>query len=182
MAVPTLTAIPCEIVAGDTTIVSLSEGDYPATLWTLDLVLSRNGSAVKAFRSEADGTAHVVTFSGALTAAIAPGPCQVFRCYTEIATNQRVTVAGAPITMRPNPTTAMVETEKQASLRLATAELNRLASTPGMVGFNQTQVVGRDIEKQKKIVDRLQSEVWAEMRAMGLDAPGGARTIVSVFR
>lgn len=71
---PTLTAIPTQIQAGDSYDITLSLPSYPAPTWTLSLAIA--GPSVDAWTSTASGTAHLLTLSSTDTAALPAGPYQ----------------------------------------------------------------------------------------------------------
>lgn len=71
---PTLSAIPSTIQAGDSYVITLSLSDYPAPTWALSFSLA--GVSVLSVSSVASGTSHVLTVSDATTAGLGAGQYQ----------------------------------------------------------------------------------------------------------
>jgi len=69
--VPTLTAVPQTITAGDSYAITLSLSDYPAPTWALSFALA--GADVLTVTSTAAGTAHLLTLTALQTAALGAG-------------------------------------------------------------------------------------------------------------
>jgi hypothetical protein len=70
--VPTLTAVPDTITAGDSYAITLSLSDYPATAgWSLSYALA--GAAVLTVTSTASGATHLLTLTAAQTASLGAG-------------------------------------------------------------------------------------------------------------
>lgn len=72
--VPTLTAVPTTITAGDSYAITLSLTEYPAPTWTASLALA--GAATLAVTSTASGTSHALTLTAAQTATLSAGAYQ----------------------------------------------------------------------------------------------------------
>ena len=69
---PTLTAVPDTITAGDSYAITLSLSDYPATAgWSLSYALA--GAAVLTVTSTASGANHLLTLTAAQTATLGDG-------------------------------------------------------------------------------------------------------------
>lgn len=69
---PTLTAVPDTITAGDSYAITLSLSDYPATAgWSLSYALA--GAAVLTVTSTASGANHLLTLTAAQTASLGAG-------------------------------------------------------------------------------------------------------------
>ena len=70
---PTLTALPTTITAGDSYSITLTLADYPATVgWSLSYALA--GASVLSVTSTASGVSHVLTLSAVQTALLDAGP------------------------------------------------------------------------------------------------------------
>lgn len=70
---PTLTAVPTTITAGDSYTITLTLADYPATAgWSLSYALA--GASVLSVTSTASGASHVLTLSAVQTATLTAGP------------------------------------------------------------------------------------------------------------
>ncbi len=178
MPVATLTAIPSRIVAGNTLILRLGFSDFSAVTWTGDLILSRNGSALKIFRATASGTEFLWTLAPADTISLPPGAAVASFKFTEIATSQVDSLSGASILIAPNPAGTLAETEKQAALRTAKLALKKIAdSAAGMTGIMNTQTVLRALNIQRAEVDRLQNEVDIELSQMGIKSRTGLSSV-----
>ena len=68
-----LTAVPTQIIAGDSYTLTLTHSDYPASLgWALALVILGGGGRIEA-TSTASGDAHVIALSATTTANLAAG-------------------------------------------------------------------------------------------------------------
>lgn len=181
MPVETLTSVPAQITAGDTVILSLRYADFPVSTWNLDFVLSRNATALKTVRATVSGSAYLLTLHGADTAGIAPGFAQWTALVTEASSGQRTQAESGVITIKPNPSGQLAETDLQRRLREAQAEMDRIARSPSMVGLDKTQTVQRSLKDQRELVRELQAAVWREARGMGIEAPGAARAIHPEF-
>lgn len=95
--VPTLTALPTKLTAGDSYTITLSLADYPASAgWTLAYTLA--GEAVESFTSSASGDAHVLTLSAVATARLIEGQYQY---------RLRASRAGAVDTIATGPATVL---------------------------------------------------------------------------
>lgn len=68
---PTLTALPTTIQAGDSYAITLSLSAYPAPTWALSLAL--NGVSSLTVTSTASGTSHLLTLTNTATAALGAG-------------------------------------------------------------------------------------------------------------
>lgn len=181
MPVATQSRPPCQFTAGDTVIFSASFPEYPATLWTLDYILSRSGQNLATVRATASGADFLVTMDGTASN-LAPGPAQWLAAVTEIATSERKIACSGIVGILYNPTANLPATANQTMLAACNAALLTLTTTANYkVDFNGQMFERQRIGELMKIRDRLQVMVWDELRAMGVPQPGGARIIQQRF-
>ncbi len=110
-----------------------------------------------------------------------PGQCRIFYVLTDD-DGERCSLQGESIYIQANPLLGIAETPAMKSLGLAKAKLDTMLSGISASTIMGNQFVDRSIIQQKEMVDRLQNEVWIELRQMGVDAPGGAKQIQHIMR
>lgn len=181
MSVPVSNQPPSRFTAGDTLLFSVSGCQFPANMWTLDYVLSRSGKSLATVRASASGGDYAVSVS-ASTSNVLPGVANWCFVFTEIATGQRLVGGQGVVSIEANPAADLPQTPTQALLVACNAALLKLAQT----GNHKVDFQGQMFERQRigdlmRIRDRLQNQVNAELRSMGIQAPGGAIRIQNRF-
>jgi hypothetical protein len=181
MPVSTQTKPPCKFVAGDTVIFSVSGEGHPSSLWNLDYFISRNGTNLITKRAYADGNDFLVTLSGT-ESNIVPGAANWNIAVTEISSGERKFTCSGVISIEFNPATGITPTENMTLLAAANAALLKLASSGNYkVEFNEQMFERHRIKDLMNICDRLQVAVWAELRGMGIQQPGGSLRLQTRF-
>ena len=182
MPVTTQTSVPSQFTAGDTVIFSIGDIAYPATLWYCDFVLSRNGTNLATVRATANGSDFIVTLTGTVSNLV-PGPAAWFLAFTEISTGQRIFADAGILSIIYNAAASITPTPSMLLLAACNAALLQLATT----GNQKVDFQGQMFERHRigdlmAIRDRIQTLVWDELRAMGIQQPGGGKIIQNRFQ
>jgi hypothetical protein len=190
MAVATQSSIPSVIIAGDTVIFTVgSNALYPNTGWTLKFALNRDGKTLKSWAaaSATDGTlGFVVTLPATDTAKLPPGRANAALIYVETGSGQRQTDNCGPnvITITPDPTQSLSDSDAAKALQAANAAITQLAGDPYQsVNFNGQSYNGKNLKELMDARDRISITVAAELAEIGIGTRrGGYRIVQTRFR
>lgn len=175
------TAPPCSFTAGDTITFTASGSSYPATLWYMDYVVSRLGQNLFTQRATASGTDYSFTVSGT-TSNVTPGAANWALVATNISTGAREVACSGVVAVVFNPTADLPATDNQTLLSAINAAILALANNKNhKVDINGQMFERHNINELYKLRDRVQAQVWEELRDMGIQAPGGPKRIQTRF-
>lgn len=166
MPVETLSTFPDYFIAGDTVRVTLSDGDYPSSDWTLTVYF--RGAVLKNYAAEeGDNNAFDLVITASQTAELTPGSYQVTFAYQS--DDERKTEVFGNVEVLPNPTAATVKSIARQTLEAARAAMLVLVSGPNQtVSFNGQSFTRMNMKDLQDIIDRLQGVVDAEDSAIDL--------------
>jgi ABC-type transporter Mla MlaB component len=183
VSVPTNYSFPASLTAGDTAVIQLSFGDYPATAWTASLVLNQPGQSAVSVAGAASGNNFIFTVPVATTAAMAVGAWSWAARVTETATSQVATADGGAFTLLANYATTVTKSIAQQQLDAANAALLTLAATPNVsVSFNGQSFTRSSQGALLDIIARLEAKVAHEQAvAAGLRGDAPTRSIRPYF-
>lgn len=165
MAVEVQTEFPCQFASGDTVRVTISESEYPSSLWALSVRLV-SGLAAFTFAAPAGtGGAYDLAITAAQSATIAPGKYAVYYVFTEIAVpNDRVTLdccRSTTVLIDPavpgDPSVA-----RQTLTAMEAAFLLLGAGTTKEVNFNGQSFSYQNLKEFQDAINRQRTVVAAE--------------------
>lgn len=173
---PTLTAIPSEIQAGDSYAITLSLSDYPAPTWAVTFSLA--GAAVLSITSTASDTAHVLTLTAAQTATLGAG---TYRFRVRVSNGTSVeTVETGSLTVLPD-IGAMAEGEGVSWAEKTLAVVEAALSNTLADEMKMYMIAGRQVMTFSPAeLMRLRSQLRAEV-ALQRGRPAAGGTIQTVF-
>ena len=181
MPVATQTVPPSCFTAGDTLIFSVSGTEYPATAWTMTYTVSRLGQVLFTVTAAADGNDFLFTVPKATTA-ITPGPANWAIVATEISTTERKRVSAGVVSVIYDPTVNLALTTNQTLLAQCNTAIGLIAASGNRkVDINGQMFERNNLSELIKLRDRLQAAVNDELRAMGIQTPGGAIILQTRF-
>lgn len=183
MAVDTQSGVPCKFRSGDTVRFSYINSDHPASSWSAQFCLSRNGTAVSPVSATESGDEYIFTLSAATTAALSAGTYKWMIRYTETSSSEVETGEQGILDVLPNLATSQSASTAQALLTLCEAQLTALLAsgdTFASVSFNGQSYSKRDIGQLMAQRDRLRAEVISERRAAALAAGENDGTVFQV--
>lgn len=183
MPVATQSGVPSSFTAGDAVVFIVQDAQHPASLWTLDFVLTRDGKSLKTIRATASVDDFIVGLAGA-DSVIAPGRTQFVEIFTLIAEpTQRESGCSGWLTILPNPTGNLDLSKNQLALAACNEAILKLVARPNAsVNFVGQSYTSQNIDSLLKARDRLQVLVDNELNALGLSENGGFRIIRNRFR
>lgn len=170
------------LVAGDSVSWSFYDaGHLPADGWAASLVFNRDGSQILTKGATPSGNNWIIGLVSTDTQALAAGITQVFLVFTRA--TERVTEYAGTITIAPNPTGTMTPTPAMLALTGIKNTITTIVSNPeSSASFNGQTYTMQNLNDLFPIRDRLQAEVNAEFRTMGITVRGSSRTILFRFR
>lgn len=127
-AFATTIGIPATIIAGDAYTLSVTDTNYPASIWTTAAVLIfKYGTATPVtFTGSASGDAYVFTLTNSTSATLTAGANLV--CITYSDGTHRETSEWKSVTVLPNPASAAVATTAATILAALETALTTLAA------------------------------------------------------
>jgi len=161
MAPPVLTAMPTEFRAGETVEYELTLPDYPPGTHSLTVHLRGIGSADASVGEGA--SKYTVTFSAALTGALAPGVYQFSELITVTAGGKVVEVGAGVVSVLRNLATApagsaQTHAEKMVAI-LETAIQDLTSGKIQAYSIGGRTVTYNDLPELQKMLAKYQSEV-----------------------
>lgn len=182
MPITPSTGVPNSFTQGDTVSFIESFADYPSTDWSLKFCMVRNGLAITPIEASASGTDFAVIISADDSAKIVPGNYVYSEIVTNIATSERLTIKTGSLIVSPDPTASLEQSTNAKILAgLKSAMLSLSTGTNEKVNINGQEFTKKNLETLQKTIDRYQIIVDGELRELGLDNKGGARTLQTFF-
>lgn len=159
MPVPTLTCPPSRIESGNTVMFTDGFSQYPATLWTMEFVLSLDGNPTTVKATTASGTLFSVTIPSNLK----PGVYDFAEYVTEISSGQRTTARVGTIEVLTNLAVAASKSfAKQMVDGLEVAILKLATGTNLTVNFNGQSFTKKDGPRMREELTFWQAAVLRE--------------------
>lgn len=183
MALTALTYFPAAITSGDTTRLTLSFPDCPATTFTATLVLNTPGTAPITCAGSANGDAFNFTITAAQSATMAAGRWTWAARCTETASGDVTSGGDGDFTVLANYATTITKSDAQQQLDAAnTAFLSLVANPDSTVSFNGHSFSAASKDELLNIIERLRGLVAREQAAAaGLRGDAPTRSIRPYF-
>lgn len=179
MSLATLTGLPRQLAAGDTTLWTENFTDYPVGTWTAKFVLNMGSAQPITLDATTSGSDFLFTLPRLTSAGIPPGDYE-FAIYVTDGT-QRTTAKTGTVSVLPDLAQGIAPTfaEKQVTnLEGAIATLN--ASTSQSVSFNGQSFTRQNLADYQKQLTYWQARVIAEQAKLaaqrGAGDPGRIQT------
>ena len=162
MPVEALTQFPRSFVAGDTVRVTISDGDYPSSLWTLAVRFV--GVAAFSFSASAtSGEQFEIVLSAAQSLTITPGNYNVVFTYTETASGEKQSVAIGQTHVYSDPSgVAPISQARQTLNAMNVALLALAAGTTSTVNFNGQSFTKKNLKELQDAIAIQQGIVNSE--------------------
>lgn len=175
-------SVPATIAAGATLLFTESLSGYPASLYTLALILNRDGIVIDNIAATASGDDFIVTKSAALTGAWQPGRVNWSEVVTKISDATVIQLNTGQLSITPNFAASITPTAAMTQLAAAEAAILKLMTGANQsVSFNGQSFSRHNLHEFFGVRDRLRAQVDAELLAMGVSTRGGAKTLVTRF-
>ena len=181
MSLTATSGIPRSITAGNTLRLTVSNSSYPASLFTLALILSLDGTVLGNIAGTAIGNDFTIEATHRITGAWTPGRYNYVCYYTEISSGERAQGESGMMIVMPNFAVSQPETINQANLRLARAtyQLVLEAGPDSSVQFNGQSYTRQNMLELSRLINELERKVQAEQRALGYETRGPRNVQVS---
>lgn len=162
MPVEALTQFPRSFVAGDTVRVTISDGNFPSSLWTLIVYL--RGSTVEDFTATPiSGDQFELVIPASSSDDIAPGTYNLVYTYTETASSEKQSVAVGKVQIYGDPSEVPAPTQAQQTLAALKALLPILAGgRTAEINLNGQSIRFKTIKELQDAIDRQQQIVNRE--------------------
>ena len=161
MSLAVTVGVPSNFEAGNTVKFSEALQLFPASVWSMQFVLSRAGQSPVAIAAETDGDNFLVTLSAEQSAAIAAGVWNWAEYVSAGA--ERATANSGTITVGQNlAVTAPVTVAAAMLAGLESAILKLTSGTDKSVNFNGQQFEKKDLNELLKSRTLLKAEVYRE--------------------
>lgn len=167
MAVETFTTFPASFFAGDTVRVTLSDGDFPSSAWTLAVVFrGPDGSATSFAATAGAGGTFNLAISATDSAKLATGLYTATLVYTETSSSERETDEKTYlVTVFANPTATIAKSVARQTLEaMESAKLILAGSANATVNFNGQSFTKRSLKEFSDEVERQRAIVLREDR------------------
>lgn len=170
MPVEALTQFPRSIIAGDTVRVTISDGDYPSSLWTLAVRFV--GTAAFSFAATPiTGDQFELVLTAAQSLTLTPGTYNVTFTYTETSSGEKQSVSAGKTQVYPDPSAVAPVSQARSTLSAMKAALLALAAgTTSTVNFNGQSFTKKNLKDLQDAIDRQQRIVDQEEGAGDLIA------------
>lgn len=170
MAVEALTQFPRSFISGDTVRVTISDGDYPSSLWSLVVYLI--GTAVDDFTaSQISGDQFELVIPANDSDDILPGTKRVVFTYTETSSSEKQSVEMGKTYVYADPSESPTATQAQTTLAaMKTALASLAAGTTSTVNFNGQSFTRKNLKDLQDAIDRQQQIVDRELAEADLIA------------
>lgn len=172
------------LTAGDALLFVFGNSSYPASLWSLNFVLTFNGNKVLNHAATAAGDNFSIALESADTLQLRPGRCQVWLMFTLISdSTQRFTLPAGLLTLLPNPLGNIPQTENMLAFKSIQRTISLIVSQPeSSANFNGQSYSMHNITDLYSIRDRLKQAVDIELKELGIPTRGtGFKTIRTRF-
>jgi len=146
MAATTLTALPSVIYAGDTLLLSISVGDYPADQgWSLTYEFRKKDGALISFTSTASGSSHAFTVDKDTTLVWTPGAYKGVSYATD--GTQRFTVWSGNLTVNADLSTQVENYDTRTHAEKALEAINATLEGKASRDVLNTTIAGQSISR-----------------------------------
>ena len=168
-----MSPFPQRFIAGDTITFTESDSEYPAPTYTAGLSIKSETGAVLTFASTQNGTDHLFTLPGTLTAQLVTGNA-IGTFYMVDENGNRTTRHCQPLYVVPDPTQPTPQSPTQIQLANLDAVITQLtSSTAQSASFNGQSFTNKDLNQLYAMQTNLQAKLFREQitakRAQGID-------------
>ena len=171
------------LVAGDALSFTFIYSTYPASLWSLQFVLTLNGTKILEKDATATGDQHTVSLVHDDTKSLKSGKCQVWLVFTDRSSaSRRFSVDAGLMTVLPNPTGTFPPSDNALALAAINRTIRTIVSQPeSTASYNGQSYSLHNLNDLYAIRDRLQQAIDSELRTLGIPSKSGHKTIRTRF-
>ena len=180
--IPNPTGIPREVVAGDTLLFKINNGDFlPSAGWTYKLILTKSDARFGVYSSSADGDDHQITIQEDVTATWGEGTYD-YHAYFEQSGGDRWTIDRGLLTVIYDLANTSGNKDLRTHAKTALDAIEAVLETRATLDQMKFQIAGRTLERTPVeellgLRDYYRAEVQREERerAVGSNKSHGGR-------